>query len=159
MLRVLMLLPLLLALTDPKPQPPSPYRVDVLPCAEGATSCKVIARWTAGANYNPATDSTRVVWRNTALAPNTAPLRRAFTDGTSDSLTVTAPPIGTPLNVSLQVCTLRTGFPEAACAPIVTFPVESQGEIPNPPSGVTVTPASATIRQDQTLHLTARPAS
>ncbi len=159
MLRVLMLFPLLLALTDPRPQPPSPYRIDVLPCAEGATTCKTIARWTAGGNYNPATDSTRVVWRNTALGANTEPLRRAFTDGVSDSLTVPAPPIGSPLNVSLQVCTLRTGFPTAACAPLVTFPIEKQGEIPQPPTGVTVSPASATIRQDQTLNLTARPAS
>jgi hypothetical protein len=157
MLRALALLPLLLLPADPGG--PTFLTVSVLPCAVGATTCRVIATWTAGANYNAATDSTRTVWRNVALPVTGNPLRRKYTDGTADTLTVPAPPVGTPLNVKLDICTLRTGFTDPACAPSVTFPVEAQGEPPQPPTGVIVAPASATIRQDQTLDLTARPAS
>jgi hypothetical protein len=155
----ILLVPFLLAVTATGNPKPKWLRVDVLPCAEGATTCRVIARWVASANYNPALDSTRVVWRNTALGSTTPPLKRKYTDGTADTLSVAAPPVGTPLNVRLEVCTLRTGFAEAACAPTVTFPIEKQGEPPQPPTGITVDPISAVIRQDQTLRLTARPAS
>lgn len=155
-LRPLLFLPLLLGFS-PVIDPPDPQfiRLALLPCELTAANCRVVATWTRGANYLAATDSIRALWRNNANLTGTA-LRRKFTDGTADTLSVPRPAVGTPLMVRLDICTYRIGFVDPACAPEVIFPMETQGVPPDPVTGIQVVPASASLRNGDTLRVLGR---
>ena len=91
---ILLCLPFLAASVQAYPETPAPYSLVVLPCDVMAANCRAIANWTPGANYNRVTDSTRVLWRNSAT---NAQLRRKYTDAVTDTLTVPRPGISSSL--------------------------------------------------------------
>jgi hypothetical protein len=133
----------------PRPRTVSGVVAGDFPCA--TASCTAVASWKHGRNWRPSTDSIRVVWRDAASSL----LRRQFTRGTADTLTVPAPALGSPLTGTVAVCVFRAGFVEPACAAPVAFSIETQDSPPDAPDSVIVTPAQAALMPADTLRFQA----
>jgi hypothetical protein len=113
------------------------------PCA--AAPCTAVVSWVYGPNWRPASDSIRVVWREGSTV-----LRRVFTRGTADTLTIATTAAGEVRSGDVTVCVFRRGFSSPACALAAPWSVEVQDEPPTAVDSVTITPASVSLTAGKT---------
>jgi len=109
-------LALLLVVLPPKPKAGSHLALSYLDPGgcPASGNCTVILSWTRPANFNPATDTARVVWAQTA--PTSIPNRKTSSPaGTADTITLQRPPDGQSKAGTVTLCHTRVGIAAPSC--------------------------------------------
>ncbi len=143
MRRLFLALPLLLAFGG---HAPKLWLRQLTPCAPtGSGTCRFIGSWAYGGNWNPATDSIRVQWKQ--KSPSTTTVRSVYTRGTADTINMVQTQ---SVKSGYMVTTVLRKGTTAIWSDSVAYTLDALVPPPDPLTDVKITPTSfQTLRPGQ----------